>query len=28
VSELIARHGAEPGQWLPHFYTQVLGGSA
>ena len=28
VSELIARHGAEPGQWLPHFTTQVLGGSA
>jgi len=28
VSELIARHGAEVGHWLPHFYTQVLGGSA
>ena len=28
VDQLIARHGAEPGQWLPHFTTQVLGGSA
>ena len=24
VGELVARHGADPARWLPHFYEQVL----